>query len=111
MSNVLADIGNSRIKFCRSECGGLILPVRGVGRDSAVTFDDVARDWNLAPGTHWGVVSTDPDRLKDFVAWAEGRGDEVFTVESPWQIPLAAQVDFPEKVGMDRLLNALAAKP
>ncbi len=110
MANVLVDIGNSRLKFCRSEGGELLLPVRGVGRDSSVTFDDVARDWHLATGTRWGVVSTDPAKLNEFVTWAEARGDAVVAVDSPWQIPLSAQVDFPEKVGMDRLLNALAAK-
>ena len=110
MTNVVVDIGNTREKFCRTVCDGLLLPVRGVGRDSAVTWDDVARDWQLPAGTYWAVASTDPDRMARFVAWTEARGDQTITIQSNWQIPLSAQVDFPEKVGIDRLLNAHAAK-
>lgn len=108
--NILVDIGNSRVKFCRTDCNGLIFPVRAIGRDSTLTFDDVARDWQLPVGSYWGVASTDPAKLNQFVSWAEARGDSVITIDSPWQVPISAQVDFPEKVGMDRLLNALAAK-
>lgn len=110
MTNVVVDIGNSRVKFCRTTCGGLYLPVRGIGRDSTLTWDDVARDWQLPVGTYWAVASTDPNRLLEFVSWAESRGDQVIAIQSPLQIPISIQVDFPEKVGIDRLLNAYAAK-
>ncbi|WP_052640045.1 type III pantothenate kinase [Zavarzinella formosa] len=110
MTNVVVDIGNSRVKFCQTVFDDLLLPVRGIGRDSAITFDDVARDWDLTAGTHWAVASTDPARLAEFLQWAKDRGDQTFAVESPWQIPMGVQVDFPEKVGIDRLLNAYAAK-
>lgn len=110
MTNVVVDIGNSRVKFCRTVCDGLFLPVRGIGRDSKITWDDVARDWQLPHGTYWAVASTDPNRLKEFLSWAETRQDQVIAIESPLQVPISSQVEFPEKVGIDRLLNAYAAK-
>jgi type III pantothenate kinase len=106
--DVAVDIGNTRLKW-------------GVCRDGRVTevhrlpLDDRAR-WDkefvalATPGVcRWAVASVNPPAARRFVAWARKHGDAA-VFEDRTLIPLRISVDFPEKVGLDRLFGAVAAK-
>src|SRR5262249_13910305 len=42
--------------------------------------------------------------------WLRQRGDTVWVLDSPQQLPLRVLLASPERVGIDRLLNAVAAR-
>jgi type III pantothenate kinase len=110
MPDAVVDIGNSRIKFSRVEAGSLKLPVCGLATDDTAPWTRLAEEWNLAPARRWAVSSTNPARLKQFTAWATARGDEVTTIDSARKVSIDVRVDEPANVGIDRLLNVLAAR-
>jgi type III pantothenate kinase len=108
MPDIVVDIGNSRIKFCRCDVLGLRLPVRAMPADDPAAFDRLAADWELS-GVAWAVASTNPVRRDQFVGWALARGDEVTVIASVRNVPIRVEVDEPDRVGIDRVLNAVAA--
>lgn len=110
MPDVVVDIGNSRVKFCRVKNGKLELPVRGLPAKDLASWERLATDWGPAGAQSWAVASTDPDRLRQFVAWAESRGERVTAIDAPRKVPIGVSVDEPDRVGIDRLLNAVAAR-
>lgn len=110
MPDAVVDIGNSRIKFCRCECSDITLPVWAFRTDDRTSWDRVAAEWITPKPFTWAVAATHPGRRDEFIAWATQRGDTVLVIDSPAKVPIVAKVDFPERVGIDRLLNALAAR-
>jgi type III pantothenate kinase len=110
MPDAVVDIGNSRIKFCRCHSGRLLLPVRGLAADDLSGWERLATEWAFAPGMTWAVAATHPARRDQFIAWAGSRGETVIAIDSPAKVPIVADVDGPARVGIDRLLDALAAK-
>jgi type III pantothenate kinase len=110
MPDAVVDIGNSRVKICRVTNGKLELPVRGLPAEDLASWEQLATVWGPAGGRTWAVASTNPDRLRQFVAWAESRGEKIITIDRPEKVPIRVKVEQPERVGIDRLLNVLAAK-
>src|SRR6476659_8504292 len=109
MPDAVVDIGNSRIKFCRTAGGSLQLPVRGLPTDDLAARERLATEWEFGPGRVWAVASTNPARLEQFATWATSRGEQILKIDSARKVPIAVHVDEPGRVGIDRLLNALAA--
>jgi type III pantothenate kinase len=109
MPDAVVDIGNSRIKFCRTAGGSLQLPVRGLPTDDLAAWERLATEWEFGPGRVWAVASTNPARLEQFATWATSRGEQILKMDSARKVPIVANVDEPNRVGIDRLLNALAA--
>jgi type III pantothenate kinase len=105
----VVDIGNSHIKWGRCTPTG----VTTVRRLSATDPDEWDQAY-LAEGSPrcWAIASVHPDRREAFVAWLlQRRADSrIWVIASHRAIPLPLQVDFPERVGLDRLLDALAAR-
>ena len=108
--DVVVDIGNTRLKW-------------GVCRDGRVSdvlrlpLDDTAA-WNAAlaklPPPHsftrkWAVASVNPPATLRFVGWSDDHGVTVVFEDRAF-LPIRVSVDFPEKVGLDRLFGAVAAK-
>lgn len=110
MPDVLVDIGNTRMKFCRSDPRGLILPVRGLTDSSRADWEHLVEEWGLPRGSSWAIAATNPAPAQRFTAWAEARGDRVQRIASTDQIPMTVRVDEPTRVGVDRLLDCLAAR-
>ena len=110
MPDAVVDIGNSRIKFCRVANGALQLPVRAMPADDLVGWERLATEWRVTSGHVWAVASTHPGRRQQFTNWAESRGERVITIDSVRKVPIGVSVDEPDGVGIDRLLNATAAK-
>jgi type III pantothenate kinase len=104
----VADVGNSRVKW------GLCAD-RQVLRSAALPLDDPEAwerqraAWNLAAG-EWAVASVNPPAAKRLSDWLRGQGDRVTAVEDYRTLPLTVAVEQPERVGIDRLLNAVAAR-
>lgn len=110
MPDVVVDIGNSRIKLCRCDCKGLVLPVRGIADDQIDTFVQIVSEWNLPADAQFAISTTNPSRLQQIREKLVGFGYQVIAIDSPFKVPIAVRVDFPEKVGIDRLLNTIGAR-
>jgi type III pantothenate kinase len=109
MPDVVVDIGNSRIKFCRCDAQGLRLPVHAMFVDDIDGWNRLAAEWGLTNGIVWAVGTSNPNSRDQFVEWAAVRGDSTRVIETYRDVPIRVNVDQPERVGIDRLLNVLAA--
>lgn len=110
MPDAVVDIGNSRVKFCRVADGKLELPVRGLPAEDLTAWERLATEWGPAGSRTWAIASTDPPRLRRFVQWAESRAETVIAIDAPHKVPIGVSVEQPDRIGIDRLLNVLAAK-
>ncbi len=108
--DIVVDIGNSRMKWGRF-VGGWISDV------ARLPLDDVAA-WaaelaELPPSQSltrkWAVASVNPPVLRQFLAWSCNHGETV-VFEKHTQLPIRLNVDEPDKVGLDRLFGAVAAR-
>jgi type III pantothenate kinase len=106
---LVADVGNSRIKWGRCSQGTVIETV-SLPPDDPLSWEQQFQIWHLVGRHNWAVAGVHPDRLGRLVSWLERRAKQVTTLTSWQQVPLRLSIDFPSQVGMDRLLNAVAAK-
>ena len=58
----------------------------------------------------WALAGVHPERCGRLREWIAARGDRVVMIDRYDRLPLAVDVDEPKRVGLDRLLNAVAAK-
>ena len=106
--DVVVDVGNSRIKWgrCSEEA---IAAAASLPPDDSSAWEEQARSWGLSSQSAWVVTGVHPPRRDSLVEWLRRRGADVRLIDSARQLPLHILVDYPDKVGIDRLLNAVAA--
>jgi type III pantothenate kinase len=114
-AHVVADIGNSRIKWGLCGSAGPHV-VRSVSLpDDPSAWERQLLTWRaegLVTETPWNWVlaSVQPrscDRLRE---WLTARGERVAQLERAAQLPLRVDLEKPDHVGIDRLLDAVAAR-
>ena len=113
---IAVDIGNARMKFGLfepSDARGLPEPVGSLQvPDSEENLDDVAR-WlaNLCKGqVGWWIGSVNRPTTTRLVGWLrEARPDDPVTLLASGDLPLGVALERPDMVGIDRLLDAVAA--
>jgi type III pantothenate kinase len=106
--DVVVDVGNTAIKWGRCSAKAVDCVVRMPVGDPDAWEKELQR-WHLnGPASLALAASNHPvgDRL---VRWLRQRGDEVLVIDHFRQLPLNITVYHPQKVGLDRLLNAVAA--
>jgi type III pantothenate kinase len=105
---IVVDVGNTRIKWglCSS---AQVWSVAPLPPDDADSWHNQWREWKLERSQQWIVSGVHPARLVALVAWLKERCDSVAVLSSSKDLPLKIDVEVPEKVGIDRLLNAVAA--
>jgi type III pantothenate kinase len=108
--DVVVDIGNTRLKWGLCHDGRVTAVLRLPLDDTAAWEAELA---NLPPprsfARKWAVASVNPPALHRFVAWSYNHGGTV-VFERYTDLPIRVNVDEPGKVGIDRLLGAVAAK-
>src|SRR5688572_6675569 len=104
---VVADVGNSRIKWGRCGAAGVDAPV-SLPLDDPAAWQRQLQTWGLGR-TAWGVGSVRPAACERLVRWLGDAGHAVIVVDSYRKLPLEIAVEAPERVGLDRLFDALAA--
>lgn len=108
MTLFVADVGNSRMKWGR--CGSqkvdhiLALPL-----DDASAWEVTWQTWGAQPGDSWMLAGTNPEPLNRLADWLSQRRQAVRFWPGPSALPIRVNVEAPERVGVDRLLNAVAA--
>src|SRR5439155_352342 len=104
----VADVGNSRIKWGRC-AGGAIVDSVSLPPDDPPSWQRQCEQWRLADTASWAVAGVHPPRRDRLAEWLRQRGHEVQVLTSAEQLPLRILVERPECVGIDRLLDAVAA--
>ena len=111
---IVADVGNTRIKWGHYPD---FLPhatpaakVASLPPDDPAAWERQVAEWQLAGPLSWAVSSVHPPRSDRLVEWARQRGDAVWVLDDWRHLPLAVRLERPEWVGIDRLLDAVAAK-
>jgi type III pantothenate kinase len=108
MSPVVVDVGNTRIKW--GLCDDVrVCEVAALAPDEENAWQAQWQAWSLSTDTTWIVSGVHPARLDALVQWLGGRGSDVQVLSSHRQLPIEIALEMPEKVGIDRLLNAVAA--
>ena len=108
MTSFVADVGNTRIKW--GQCGPA-----GIERWVALTDDPdqwrrALAEWHVPDVASWVIAGVHPQRRDRLAAWLVQNGHQVRVLDRNSQVPLELKIDAPEKAGIDRLLNVLAAR-
>jgi type III pantothenate kinase len=106
---VVVDVGNTRLKWgrCRE---GAVAAVASLPPDDREAWASQADEWLTPQPDNWAVAGVHPQRRDAFVDWVyECSGDAVVIIDDPAQLPLRVLLEHPEWVGIDRLLDAVAA--
>jgi type III pantothenate kinase len=111
------DVGNSRIKYgwfaAEPSSSGRIWPAckafRATTLEAATPWDQI-RDWTDPLATSVAIAGSNPAVVERVAThWEATTGRRPWVIRDRSPLPLTVDVDFPEKVGLDRLLNAVAA--
>jgi pantothenate kinase type III len=117
MSLIAVDIGNSRIKLglfaARAEANGLPTPSRILATPTMNWDEANVQNWlrDVPPDTAWWIASVNRPALSRLIAWIEQRSAPNPKIRrlAASDLPITAAVEFPDKVGIDRLAGAVAA--
>jgi type III pantothenate kinase len=104
--DVVVDIGNTAIKWGRC-VAGLVVETVSLPPDAEAQWELQAARWEGA--NTWVITSVHPARCARLANWLEGRGGRVRVLAEARELPLRVSLEKPDHVGIDRLLDAVAA--
>ncbi len=107
--DVVVDIGNTRIKWGWGDAYAPTPGMVSLPPDDEDAWDEQLTRLPNRDSYSWAIASVHPDRAARFAAWVHARGERCQVIEHA-HVMLAMNVDEPHRVGIDRLLNALAAR-
>jgi type III pantothenate kinase len=107
-ANVVVDVGNSRIKW--GLCGPAgIKALASLPHEEPALWEKQIAEWELTAPSKWVVTGVHPQSREQLVDWLRQRGDQVVVLKLASDLPLEVALEHPDKVGIDRLLDAVAA--
>jgi type III pantothenate kinase len=106
-ARLVADVGNTRIKW--GWCLLAEMRVAALPPDEPTAWTEQLREWRIDGPTEWAVAGVHPARCDQLCSWLKTQGAIVRVIADARELPLKIDVDAPERVGIDRLLNAVAA--
>jgi type III pantothenate kinase len=105
--DVVVDCGNSFIKWGRcSEAA--VVEMATLKPANTEQWPIQLESWALKRKCHWLVSGSDPARQKRMVTWLTKQNQHVQVLDSDTRLPIKLNVKQPDKVGLDRLCNAVA---
>jgi type III pantothenate kinase len=107
--SIVVDVGNSRIKWGRCAAGAVAEAV-SLPPDEPDVWLKQLESWRFGRGLKWAVCGVHPLRRDRFIGWLNERGDDVLLLKTADQLPLRVNLEHPDRVGIDRLMDAVAAK-
>lgn len=109
-AHVVVDVGNTRIKWGRVSADGRAIDAVASLPDDPAAWETARGAWHagITRSLRWAIASVQPDRARRLEGWLLGRGDRVVTLGAA-QLPLDVRLPRPDRAGIDRLLNAVAA--
>jgi len=105
--DVVADVGNSRIKWGRCARGKVTDECCSLPADDALAWQEQFERWKLKD-SHWAIAGVHPERRDQLVEWLKERAARVVVLDRAEQLGIEVVVEHPDRVGIDRLLNAVA---
>jgi type III pantothenate kinase len=103
---LVADVGNTRVKWGR--CGvDSVQAAASLPPDDPAAWQEQLAAWGVPAPAAWVVSGVHPQRRDRLAAWLGQRGDTVRLVTAA-QLPLRVALEQPDRVGIDRLLDAVA---
>ncbi|MCS7045999.1 MAG: type III pantothenate kinase [Gemmataceae bacterium] len=105
---IVADVGNTRLKWGRCSVDAVEAMV-SLPLDDQRAWTQHLQLWNPPAGTCWLLAGPNPQQRERLAEWLRKQYQQVRVVDSHRQVPLRLNVDCPERVGIDRLFNAVAA--
>ncbi len=106
--DVVVDVGNTAIKWGRC-LDGRVTDACTLSADSWDAWQEQARQWQLPSPLVWVVTGVHPEWRAEFERYARRRGDRVRVLTGAASLPLWVRLEKPDHVGIDRLLDAVAA--
>jgi type III pantothenate kinase len=108
---IVADVGNSRLKWSRVDDDRRPGPSMALPLDDPLAWDSVWEDWNRGDEpSHWAIASVNPPVAQHLAAFLERRRSTQATwYRTAADVPLAMDVEGAETGGADRALAVLAA--
>lgn len=106
--DVVADVGNSRIKWGRCHADRVAEAV-SLPPDDSDSWQRQRQSWYNDRPLRWVICGVHPGRRDSLAAWARQQGDAVLLLEHARQLPLVVRLEHPDRAGIDRLLDAVAA--
>jgi type III pantothenate kinase len=108
--NLVVDVGNSRIKwgYCAED---RVVYRASLPPDEPASWEDQIKRWDLGMGLQWAIAGVHPDRAERMMEWVKKRGDQIILIQDRQLLPIEMiLIEQPHQVGIDRLLNAVAAR-
>ncbi len=105
---LVADVGNSRIKWGRCDAERVV-DAASLPLDDPAAWLDQFQAWQLTASLSWFVSGVNPQGITRLIDWLQARSATVHQFDKYHQLPIRVGVEHPEQVGMDRLFNAVAA--
>jgi type III pantothenate kinase len=111
LSNIVADIGNTRIKWGRCEQGKVVEAISLPPEDFEAWYEQRTKWQSKLPHRcSWTIAGVQPAWRDTLIQWVESQGESVRKIDTFKQLNVTLAVDNPNRVGLDRLFNALAAR-
>src|SRR5262249_52379244 len=104
----VVDIGNTRIKWGRCSSSRVESVVSLPSNDPAA-WKTQLQEWNIPEKKTWVVSGVNPKTRASLIDWLGSQGQQVRWLNDPAELPLIVRLERPDHVGIDRLLNAVAA--
>jgi type III pantothenate kinase len=105
--HLVVDVGNTRIKWGLCDAAAVVESA-SLAPDDSAAWQQQLDAWHLNGRLFCAVCGVHPQRRDRFTDWLRQRGDTVRLISSSRQLPLEVGLPHPGKVGIDRLLNAVA---
>ena len=105
---VVVDVGNTRVKWGRCHAG-TVTETSSLPPDDADAWQRQLIAWGLTERADWVLTGVHPARRDRLVEWLRHQGHTVRIVDDPRELPLRVLLERPDHVGVDRLLDAVAA--
>lgn len=112
MLRIVADVGNSRLKWARVEDDLQPSPSIALPLDDPRAWDAAWDDWHVEgqPSSRWAIASVNPPVAQHLATFLDRRGaSHVTWYRTAAEVPLAMDVEGAETGGADRALAVLAA--
>ena len=113
MLRIVADLGNSRMKWARVAEDGRLTPSAALPPDDPLTWEGLWDDWHPKPAesSRWAIASVNPPVAQRLAAFLRGHGVLHATwYETAADVPIPMDVEGADTGGADRALAVLAVR-
>ena len=105
---IVVDVGNTRIKWGRC-AGSMVAEAAALPPGDVEAWSKQWDAWTLTANVPWIIAGVHPTRRDELAAWLTKHGAPVKMLTTYRDLPLTVGLPAPGGVGIDRLLDAVAA--